>query len=69
MWPFPQEPADLDTFNDETLNGKLHFLYVLLGQNILISKIYGQTEKLVLKLEVHCDICHGVFCEKWITSN
>ena len=26
MWPNPQFPADLDTFNEEILNGKLHFL-------------------------------------------
>ena len=26
MWPNPQFPADLVTFTEETLNGKLHFL-------------------------------------------
>ena len=26
MWPNPQESADLVTFTEETLNGKLHFL-------------------------------------------
>ena len=26
MWPNPQIPADLVTFTEETLNGKLHFL-------------------------------------------
>ena len=26
MWPNPQEPADLVTFIEEILNGKLHFL-------------------------------------------
>ena len=26
MWPNPQLPADLLTFTDEILNGKLHFL-------------------------------------------
>ena len=26
MWPNPQETADLVTFTEETLNGKLHFL-------------------------------------------
>ena len=26
MWPHPQESADLVTFNEEILNGKLHFL-------------------------------------------
>ena len=27
MWPNPQETADLVTFTEEILNGKLHFLY------------------------------------------
>ena len=26
MWPNPQLPADLVTFTEEILNGKLHFL-------------------------------------------
>ena len=26
MWPNPEEPADLVTFTEEILNGKLHFL-------------------------------------------
>ena len=26
MWPNPDEPADLVTFTEEILNGKLHFL-------------------------------------------
>ena len=26
MWPNPQETADLATFTEENLNGKLHFL-------------------------------------------
>ena len=26
MWPYPQETADLVTFAEEILNGKLHFL-------------------------------------------
>ena len=27
MRPYPQFPADLVTFTEEILNGKLHFLY------------------------------------------
>ena len=27
MWPNQQETADLVTFTEEILNGKLHFLY------------------------------------------
>ena len=30
MWPNPQETADLVTFTEEILNGKLHFLGSLL---------------------------------------
>ena len=26
MWPNPQEAADLVTFTEESLNGKVHFL-------------------------------------------
>ena len=37
MWPSPQFSADLVTFTEEILNGKLHFLcsflYVLLGHS------------------------------------
>ena len=28
MWPNPQETADLVTFTEEILNGKLHFLCI-----------------------------------------
>ena len=27
MWPNPQETADFVTFTEESLGGKLHFLY------------------------------------------
>ena len=27
MWPNPQETAELVTFTEEIVNGKLHFLY------------------------------------------
>ena len=36
MWPNPQLPADLVTFTEEFLNGKLHFL-------CNVSKIYDET--------------------------
>ena len=29
MWPDPQFPADLVTFTEEMLNGKLHFFAVI----------------------------------------
>ena len=28
MWPNPQFPADLDTFTEELLNGKLHIVCI-----------------------------------------
>ena len=34
MWPNPQETADLVTFAEKILNGKLHFLC----SNILLSE-------------------------------
>ena len=38
MWPDPQFPADLVTFTEETLNGKLHFLCsVTLEETLLKS--------------------------------
>ena len=33
MWPNPQNAADLVTFAEEILNGKLHFLAVLMILN------------------------------------
>ena len=33
MWPNPQFPADLATFNEEILNGKLHFLCSLTSES------------------------------------
>ena len=40
MWSNPQEPADLVTFTEEILNGKLHFVcsvisYISLGSCII----------------------------------
>ena len=29
MWPNPQETADLVTFTEEILNGKLHFFFAV----------------------------------------
>ena len=33
MWPNPQETADLVTFTEEILNGKLHFLCSVICNN------------------------------------
>ena len=40
MWPNPKETADLVTFTEETLNGKLHFLYCALS---IIPFYYSET--------------------------
>ena len=34
MWPNPQKTADLVTFTEEILNGKLHFCAVLISDMI-----------------------------------
>ena len=40
MWPNLQSPADLVTFTEEVLNGKLHFLCSAL--DILVSNVIFQ---------------------------
>ena len=37
MWPNPQDTADLVTFTDEILNGKLHFLCSVLDKYIDVN--------------------------------
>ena len=39
MWPNPQETADLVTFTEEILNGKLHFLCSATIELVIIKKI------------------------------
>ena len=39
MWPNPQETADLVTFTEEILNGKLQFLYSLKSSNIEVRQM------------------------------
>ena len=39
MWPNPQEIADLVTFPEEILNGKLHFL-----RSVLSAKNFEMNE-------------------------
>ena len=43
MWPNPQETADLVTFTEEILKGKLHFLCSVMNINLLTirSQIWG----------------------------
>ena len=40
MWPNPQETADLVTFTEEILNGKLHFLCSEVQENTHFSEFY-----------------------------
>ena len=39
MWPNPQEIADLVTFTEEIVNGKIHFLYSAMTLSILSDKL------------------------------
>ena len=41
MWPNPEETADLVTFTEETLNGKLHFLYSVRSDFVRIRMTDG----------------------------
>ena len=41
MWPNPQFPADLVTFTEEILNGKLHFG----GKNLSIVRVDDQVRE------------------------
>ena len=40
MWPNPQETADLVTFNEEILSGKLHFLFSEKKNTLLDKKLH-----------------------------
>ena len=46
MWPTPQETADLVTFTEEILNGKLHF-FCNVGAIEGIHNIWRNTRKLL----------------------
>ena len=61
MWPNPQFPADLATFLEEILNGKLHFLCSKKGywdSKVYAASVYtfsvawGIMRHLVLKLNI-----------------
>ena len=39
MWPNPQFPADLVTFIEEILNGKLHFCAVNVNRNLFFKLV------------------------------
>ena len=77
MWPNPQESADLITFTEETLNGKLSFSYSATWQLGILSLLY-------LNYKLHCrhgylpggvivynhviDICIGILFSNFETS-
>ena len=42
MWPNPHETADLVTFTEEILTGKLHFMYIDEPQ----AQLEGSTKQL-----------------------
>ena len=44
MWPNPQEIANLVTFSEEILNGKLHFLCSVICMYVFISVYMGHME-------------------------
>ena len=48
MWPNPQSTADLVTFTEEILNGKLHFLCSVGG----VCKNPSQTSKMELFVKI-----------------
>ena len=43
MWPYPQETADLVTFTEEILNGKLYFLCSVYWEYSWPKKYFVQT--------------------------
>ena len=53
MWSYPQESANLVTFTEEILNGKLHFLYSVVSN----KKLHGLlclNFKVLKKFEENC---------------
>ena len=46
MWPNPQFPADLVTFTEEILNGKLHFLCSVYDTQLTFTYLKLTVEKL-----------------------
>ena len=53
MWPDPQETADLVTFTEEILNGKLHFLYSDIKEDKGMLKIVSDGKLLEKEFMVH----------------
>ena len=62
MWPNPQETADLVTFTEDSLSGKLHFLYLVTKPNIFPNGcIYFEvSSKLVPDLNLYHQCSHHI---------
>ena len=39
MSPNPHFPADMVTFTEESLNGKLHFLYSVINKKLILKNL------------------------------
>ena len=67
MWLNPQFPADLVTFTEEILNGKLHFLCNV-SNLVRYETIFGNWKPFKIDekcfLQVKCFLCWQV--EKWL---
>ena len=48
MWPNPQETADLVTFTEEILNGKLHFLCSVMETLMTLAGFQKSYQSLLL---------------------
>ena len=71
MWPNPQETADLATFTEEILNGKLHFLGSLLDPvEDLWRNVFGKTvNSFQLPRHVFKDVCFKDFSKNFFYGN
>ena len=58
MWPNPYETADLLTFSEENLNGKLHFLCCIGSLHCLLLT----NASMNIKLTKHCEKCRLSKC-------
>ena len=63
MWPDSQETADLVTFTEEILNGKLHFYAVFLAEEIVFYKFIS--EIYIWFLPSKQATCQNKFSELW----
>ena len=55
MWPNPQETADVVTFTEEVLNGKLHFCFSVCVEKILILNVQVTVVLLMFQeMQKHC---------------